>query len=260
MTAVSSSDTTQSLLARRKLTRAVAEAARVRLTEHLTAVMPLLRPSAVLGEHVLGGLREPNKRTDKALKELLALYERVASQAPFHLPRDIKPPFNVGTGALEISAVDYEHVATSGQASRTIVVRSPLSYALNYSGWPPAKVKELAANKLRSNDELQKAVLSYLALHVVVSEQPELTRTFEALRFPFSHATVPGLGELPVVRIGLAVATARPSDEVLIESAELTGMDNFEEVVAVQDVTHLADPLGKLLQDLAAGAGPAPSS
>lgn len=251
-----SSDTTQSLLTRRKLTRAVAEAAKTRLTEHLIAVMPLLRPAAVLGEHVHGGLREPNKRTDKALKELLALYERVASQAPFNLPREIKPPFNLGHNTLEITPVEYEHVASAGQASRTILVRSPLAYALHFTGWPPTKLRDLVANKLRSTEELQRAVLSYLTLHVVLTEQPELTRMFEALRFPFSAGVVAGLGDLPVTRIGLAVPTTRPSDEVLIQSAELTGMDAFEEVVDVHDVTNLHDPLRVLLQDLAVATPP----
>lgn len=248
---MSSSDTTQSLLTRRKLTRAVAEAAKVRLTEHLTAVMPLLRPAAVLGENVHGGLREPSKRTDRALKTLLALYERVATAPPFNLPREVKPPFNVGSGALEITPVDYEHVASVGSAARTIVVRSPLTYVLSYTGWSPAKVKEIAANKMRSTDELQKAVLSYLALHVIVNEQPELVRVFDALRFPITQTSMAGLGELPITRIGLAVPTTRPSDAVLIESAELTGMDAFEELVDIDDVEALADPLHTHLRELA---------
>lgn len=256
---MSSSDSTQSLLARRKLTRAVAEATKLRLTEHLTAVMPLLRPASVFGEHVHGGLRDSNKRADKALKELLALYDRVATQAPFHLPREIKPPFNLGTATLEMTPVDYEHVASTGSTTRPIVMRAPLMYVLNYAGFPPSKVKELAANKLRSTDEMQKAVLSYLILHVVLAEQPELLRLFEALRFPFSHSGIPGLGELPVTRVGLAVPTRRPSDDVLIQSAELTGMDAFEELVDAHDVTDLADPLGALLQAVAVGTSPQPT-
>ena len=42
-------DSIQSLLVLRKLTRAMTEATRVQMTEHLTTLTPLLRPKIVLG-------------------------------------------------------------------------------------------------------------------------------------------------------------------------------------------------------------------
>ena len=47
-------DSIQSLLALRKLTRAITDAVRVQMTEYLKTLTPLLRPKALLGEYVQG--------------------------------------------------------------------------------------------------------------------------------------------------------------------------------------------------------------
>lgn len=248
---MSKSDSTQSLLARRKLTRAIGDVMRGQMAEYLAVVTPLLKPVAVLGEYVHGGQREPNRKAERAYKELQALYETVATVAPFNLPRELKPPFNLGTANLEITPVDYEHVATSGSVTRAIAVRSPLTWVLCYSGFAPARLRELLNSKLRSNEELQKVVLSYLIMHVVLNEQPGVRQMLEALRFPVTTARLPECGALPITRIGLAVSTSRPSDDVIVQSAELTGVDAFEEVVDVHDVALLGDPLKEQLMALA---------
>ena len=42
----------------------------------------------------------------------------------------------------------------------------------------------------------------------------------------------------------------RPSDDVVLESAELTGMDAFEEVVNVDDISRLKDSLKERLLEI----------
>jgi hypothetical protein len=54
-----------------------------------------------------------------------------------------------------------------------------------------------------------------------------------------------------MTRITAGVATERPADAVIIESAELTGMDGFEEVVKVEDIQGLRDPLREQLLEIA---------
>jgi hypothetical protein len=99
-------------------------------------------------------------------------------------------------------------------------------------------------------------VLSYLTLHVVVANQPGLVRIFDALHFPITAVKVAEFGDLPVTRIGAAVQTRRPADAVIVESAELTGMDAFEEVVDVEEVARLTDPLRSKLMSVAREQAP----
>jgi hypothetical protein len=130
-------------------------------------------------------------------------------------------------------------------------VRSPLTWTLSYTDFPPSRLSDLLASKLRSGEELQKVVLSFLAMHVVTHQQPSLMQILEALHFPISTTKAPGFGDLPVTRIGIGVPTSRPPDAVIIESAELTGMDAFEEIVEVDALTRLRDPLKERLLNLA---------
>jgi hypothetical protein len=247
---MSDRDNIQSLLALRKLTRAITDAVRVQMTDYLRTLTPLLRPQAILGEYIQGGQKEATRKTDKAFKDLQALYERVAPTKPLFLQRELTPPLDFPRVGLEITPLDYVHVTQVGASSRKIKVRCPLTWVLTYTDFPPNKLQELLDNKTRDAAEVQRFVLSYLILHLA-TQDPALMQVFEALHFPITPTKSPQFGELPVTRIGLPVTTIRPSDAVVIESAELTGMDAFEEVVNVDDMKRLADPFRDRLLEIA---------
>jgi len=249
-------DSIQSLLVLRKLTRAITDAVRVQMTEYLRTLTPLMRPQVVLGEYIHGGQKEPTRKADKAFKDLQALYENVATAKPFHLPRELNPPLNFPSVGLEITPLDYIHVAQSGSDSRKIKVRCPLTWVLTYTDFPPTRLQEMLDSKGRDADELQRFVLSYLVMHLVTTSEPALMRIFEALNFPVTTSKSPQFGELPVTRIGVRISTTRPSDAVIIESAELTGMDAFEEIVNVADIAALGDPLKDRLLAIARQQAP----
>jgi len=243
-------DNTQSLLTRRKLTRAITDVVRVQMTEYLKTLTPLMRPQAILGEYVQGGQKEATRKADKAFKDLQALYEAIAPSKPFYLQRELNPPLDFPRVGLEITPLDYVHVAQVGSDSRKIKVRCPLTWVLTYTDFPPTRLQELLDNKGRDAAELQRFVLSYLVIHLLTTHEAGLTRVFEALHFPITTAKLPQFGELPITRIGIPVATTRPSDAIVIESAELTGMDAFEEVINVDDVERLGDSLKERLLDI----------
>ena len=251
-------DSTQSLLALRKLTRAITDAVRAQMTEYLASLTPLLRPSAVLADYIQGGPKEGTRRAEKAFRELQTLYETIAPAKPFTLSRELSLPLNFPSSSLEITPVEYAHVANNGSTTRTITVRSPLSWTLTYTGYAPSRVQELLGSntKLRATDELTKFVLSQLILHVVLKNQPGLLHMLEALHFPITTTKSHELGDLPITRIGVEISTTRPSDAVIIESAELTGMDAFEEVVTVEDIAQIADPLRERLLGIAREQAP----
>jgi hypothetical protein len=253
---MSGRDSTQSLLVLRKLTRAIADSVRAQMTEYLATLAPLLRPKMVLGDYVEDGTKEATRRSDKAYKDLQALYEKVAGSKPFNLPRELTPPLRLSGSGLEITAVDTPYVIQSGSESRTIMVRSPLTWTLTYGGYAPTRLPDLLKAKLRPGDELGQLVLSYLMMHVITTNSPGLMQAFEALHFPITTTTVPEFGPLPITRIGVAISTTRPSDKVILESAELTGMDAFEEIVNVDDLAHLRDPLKERLLEIARQQAP----
>ena len=245
-----SRDSVKSLLVLRKLTRAIAEAARSQLTEYLTTLTPLLQPQGVLGDYVQGTQKEPVLKAEQAFKDLKALYEAAAPAKPLNLRRELSPPFSFSNLTLEMTPLDYVHVAETDSGPRKITVRSPLSWTLTYSGFSPKRLQEVLDQNVRG-DELQRFILSYLIIHVATKYRPGVTKILEGLHFPITTTTIPEFGELPVTRIGIGISTHRPSDAVVVESAELTGMDTFEEVVDIDDVGRLPDPFKARLMEIA---------
>jgi hypothetical protein len=247
---MSGPDSVKSLLVLRKLTRALADAARAQLTEYLTTLTPLLQPQGILGDYVQGAQKELSLKSEQAFKDLKALYEAAAPSKPLNLRRELSPPFSFSNLSLEITPLDYVHVAETDAGPRKITVRSPLTWTLTYNGFGPNRLQEVLDQKLRG-DELQKFILNYIIIHVVLKYRPGVMQMLEGLHFPVTTTTTADFGELPVTRIGIGIPTTRPSDAVVVESAELTGMDAFEEVVSVGEIGRLADPFKERLLDLA---------
>jgi hypothetical protein len=243
-------DNLKSLLVLRKLTRAIADAARSQLTEYLTTLTPLLQPQGVLGDYVQGAQKEPVLKAEQAFKDLKALYETVAPTKPLNLRRDLSPPFSFSNLTVDITPLDYVHVAQTESGPRSIMVRSPLTWTVTYAGFSPKRMQEVLDQNVRG-DELQRFILSYLIIHIVTKYRPGVTKILEGLHFPVTTTTIPEFGELPITRIGIDISTHRPSDAVVVESAELTGMDTFEEVVHVDDITRVPDPFKERLTEIA---------
>src|ERR1700676_2209737 len=117
----------QSLLALRKLTRAITDLVRVQMSEYLKPLAPLMRPRALLGDYVQGGLKEPSRKSDKAFADLQALYVKVITAKPFNLSRELAAPLSLPDADLEITPLDYFHAVQSGHDTRRIRVRCPLT-------------------------------------------------------------------------------------------------------------------------------------
>jgi hypothetical protein len=254
---VSERDGIQSLLTLRKLTRTIADAVRTQIVEYLTTLTPLFQPQRVLGDHILGGVKESTRRADQALKEVQALYEAVSPTKPFNLRRELTTPLAFTPAALEITPVDYVHVIQSGSESRRITVRCPLTWTLSYQGFAPGRLPDLIGVR---GEELQRYIVSYLLLHTVTAHQRGVVQLFDALRFPITTTKTPEFGDLPVTRIGVGISTNRPSDAIVLESAELTGINAFEEIVNPDDIARLRDPLRERLLEISRQHVPATAS
>jgi hypothetical protein len=239
---------TKRMLGLRKLTRAVADLLRGQLLEYLGALAPLLRPKSVLGGFV-DERKEPIRGADAAFRELVAIFEAVAAAKPFNLPKELQPPLPVAMSALELTPLEYSHTAKTDAQSKTVAVTSPLKWVLTYSGFTPRRLRDILAGRPASS-EMQEFVVHTLMLHVVMTRQPGVAAILSALHFPVSSGRLPGFGELPITFISSVLTTVRPPDDVIMESTEVSGMDAFEEVVEVEDIARICDPVQQRLMEL----------
>ncbi|HKX31138.1 MAG TPA: hypothetical protein VJ302_25845 [Blastocatellia bacterium] len=246
----------QRMLELRKLTRAIAELLRGQIRDYLVSLAPLYHPRTILGEYVQGHTKEVLKGAPTTFKELQALYDSIAPPKPFNISKELKSPLELFGGPLELTAVEYTHQATADQASKTVTVTLPLRWIVSYPGCSPSRLRELCADRNRSTDEVLQGLLHYLVLHLLMIKQTGLTRILEALHFSVHpNERLPGLGNMPVAMIHSSVSTVRPPDNVIIESTEISGVNAFEEVVNLADLSDLRDPLSERLIELVKSHG-----
>ena len=241
---------TQRLIQLRKLTRAISELLRNQMKDYLSTLAPVLRPRLVLGDYVSSGSKETAKGAEKAFKDLQTLYETVATSKPYNLPPELKPPVEIVSTALEVIPMEYVHEARADDETKRVTVTSPLKWTLTYSGFPLAKLKAMLADRNRSNNEVQQFLLHYLVMHIVMTKQTGAMNILDALHFPVRSLTLQEFGQLPITYITAAVSTFRPSDNVIIESTEISGTPGFEEIVSIDDIVKMHDPLKAQLTDL----------
>ena len=61
---------------------------------------------------------------------------------------------------------------------------------------------------------------------------------------------------MPITCITTAVSTYRPDDEVIIETTEVSGSEEFEEFVKVSDITGMKDTFRDKLVELVRAQDP----
>jgi hypothetical protein len=251
---------TKRIIALRKLTRAVAGHLTALLREYLEAIGPQLRPRAVLGDYV-EGVREQVRGGEAAFKDVQTLYEKVGGPRKFDFARELEKPIELGNSALEITPVEYSHIARVGKETKTVLITAPLRWTLTYEGFSTKQFEKLRGDTTRtSGREIFDFYLHYIVLSIVANHQPRLMRLLDTLHFPVSSGTRSDLGELPLTFISSKISTLRPPDEVIIENTEISGVNVFEEVVNVEDLLKLRDPLQLKLLELAQTHGMAPAA
>lgn len=249
----------QRLLVLRKLTVAISKLLSEQMRDYLTTLAPLLRPKTVLGDYIHSSTKEHVRAgADRAFKELQTLYVQVAGAKPFYLPTELKPPVEVVSTTLEFTPLEYAHAARTGGAEKTVIVTSPLTWVLNYSGFPVARLRELVADRDSQSKEIREYILHYLIMHVVLSRQAGITQIMEALHFPITtEHRLPELGNLPLTHISSSLSTHLPPDGVIIESTEISGRNVFEEIINLEDINAMRDPLRERLTELVNSHDPA---
>ncbi|MEW5979666.1 MAG: hypothetical protein AB1898_28035 [Acidobacteriota bacterium] len=247
---------TQQLLQLRKLTRAISDLLRGQLKEYLTTLAPLLRARAVFGEYLHSSTKEAVRGADKAFKDLQSLYQSVAGAKPFNLPKELTPPIELMSATLEIVPMEYVYRASTEQSTKEVVVTSPLKWILFHSGYSLSQLRAILADRNRSDAQVREFLLHHLVLHSVMSRQNGVTKILETLHFPVRTEQNPDLGGLPITVLSSTLSTLRPADEVIIESTEISGTDAFEELVRIEDISRMSNPLQEQLLELVKTATP----
>ena len=246
--------TLDNLVPLRKTTRAVAERLRTQLKDYLVALTPLLRPKTFLGDLVAGGGRETVSGAERAFQEVMSIYQRVTSARPFLISRDLARPLEISYSPIELNAYEYSHRATAAGGTKTVSVASPLKWVLSYPGCSIAGLRELISQKSPSEQALYSYAVHYSVLSFVSQRSAAVSKVLKGLRFPVTTITMPEFGELPLVVAASEITSCRPADQLIVDSTEISGVNSFEEVINLEALASLQDPLRSQVDEVVAAA------
>ncbi|MET0051848.1 MAG: hypothetical protein ABW095_12315 [Candidatus Thiodiazotropha sp.] len=239
------------LIELRKLTRSISENLQSQLKSYLATLSPLFSPMPLLGEHVRGGTKSVVKGAEKNFQELRSRYHAIARQAPYSLDTELSSQLDVFAATPTLTPVEYAYTADQNGQATQLSVTSPLKWVLAYPETQPKKLLELLkGNRSQVRDELSHVLLQCLTLNLVLEKQPGLTSLLSDLRFSIETIQMDGLGTLPIVLVSCPIATLLPPDDIIVQSTEISGIPSFEEIVNIDDIRSLSDPLRERILEI----------
>lgn len=249
----------QRLLDLRRITQAISRSFETGLKAHLSTLAPLFSPLPLFGEYVRGGVRSSGLEAEKAYSDLRDRYQRIAVQPPFSLNMRPNGQLDLFAATPVLTPIEYSYTAhADDDAASPISITSPLKWALSYPETEPKRLRALVAgDRSQVKEELSHALLQCLALSILVERRPGLVRLFEALRYPLSSVTLEGLGSLPILMISASIDTRLPADDIIVQNTQLSGIPSFEEIVDVDDLRRMSDPLRDRLLEIVRTQSPA---
>jgi hypothetical protein len=232
------------LLTLHDLTREVSQVSLRHLKAQIEAMAPLFRPRRFLGDHIDGIGKESVSAADRNLADLQQLYARVAVK-PFDLRPELRAPLESVATQLQFDEWEYTHAAETDRGWQSIRVTAPLTWAISYgSPYSLATLRGVVAGSGRRDAEAVRAfVLHACLMHELFSKISALADLLKGLRYKVEVRKSPQLGDLPLVTISAPFRTFRPPDKLVAMAAGLAGGATFSEVLDIESVRKLSDPL-----------------
>lgn len=229
------------LMALRGLTTALAQHFEADARAQIANIAPLLKPAALLGDFIRYEKAQAREQ-DAALREIVRLYVPIAKSPAIGTQPELKPPLDIYATTIDLVPASYPYTPEGG--SKPVTIETPLKWVVAYKDNGLARLRELRASHARSGGtDLQGCVLHYLALHMLLARRPGPAAAMEALRYTLTSTPAPEHGGLPVVHLAAPLPTLRPSDAVILQSTMISGATTFAEVVDVDAIGRMRDPV-----------------
>jgi len=234
----------EQLLNLHTLTKEVSKFCQKQLRGYFDTMAPLFRPRRFLGDAMEGAERESAGGADRNATELRDLYRRVAVR-PFDLRPELKFPIESVSTQIQLSEWEYPHETKTDRGWRTIKVTSPLTWVVNYStNYSLSMLRQvLAGHEDRDAEAVRAFVLRACLMHLHFTKFPAIADLLAGLRYRVEVRHSPQLGDLPLVTVSAPFVTIRPPDHLVTVASGLAGGATFAEVLDLESVKRLRDPL-----------------
>src|SRR4051794_1900470 len=206
----------------------------------------LSRPRRTLGDAIEGSERETAAGSDKTLAELRDLYKKVAVR-PFDLRPELSLPLESVSTQFQLHEWEYSHYANTDQGWRAIKVTAPLTWVVSYSSpYSLSILRQVLAGQAERDPEAVRAfVLRACIMNLQFARFPGIADLLGGLRYRVEVRRTTETGELPLVTISAPFLTMRPPDSLVGMASGLAGGTTFAEVIDLDSVRSLEDPIKK---------------
>ncbi|MGA2261222.1 MAG: hypothetical protein ABSH28_07295 [Acidobacteriota bacterium] len=244
------------LLFLRKVTRAVSDYLVSELKGHLSTISPLLRPRRLLGDYIESGSPEQVVDADKNFAVLNEIYSKAAGK-PFDLPRPLRPPLKPVGLAIEVYPWEFRQEIRADGVGNTVTITSPVRYVISYaSGLSLSRLRQgVAGKEEQKKEDIREFVIRCCLMNTMLNRNPGIINLFRALRWEVSTETSPDLGGLPLTTLTAPLQAMLPPDKLILESTEMSGMPLFEEVIDVNTISQISDPLAQRVTNIMKAVG-----
>ncbi len=238
----------EEFLSLRQATDKIAGSLKKRLTAHLSVLKPLFIPRKLLGTYIQSASSDDVVGSDKAFARLQQLYAAI-SENPFGLRKKLVPPLPAISNQIEYVPFQYT-VQFSEEGVKTVTITSPTRYILSYeSKCPINRLKGMVSGtESRHPEDLKQSLINHLCMGIMLEQFPELKELLQDLRYDVEIRKIDELGGLPVVILSVPLKTFLPSDEFIIQVTQLSGVPAFQEIIDLDAVENMGDPLKDILR------------
>jgi hypothetical protein len=108
----------------------------------------------------------------------------------------------------------------------------------------------IAGKEERKKEDIQEFVIRCCLIHSMLAKNVGIVSLLRALRWKVSAETSPDLGGLPLTTLTAPLRSILPPDYLILESTEMSGKALFEEVVDVDAVAQIHDPLAEKVEEI----------
>jgi hypothetical protein len=234
----------EQLLHLHTLTKELSKFCQKQLRAYLDTMALLFRPRRILGDAMEGSERESGVGSERTVAELREIYRNVAVR-PFDLRPELPLPLESVTTQMQLHEWEYLHDTKTDRGWRAIKVATPLTWVIAYSStYSLSMIRQvLAGREERSSEAVRAFVLRACLMHLQIAKFPAIADLLGALRYRVEVRRSPEMGDLPLVTVSAPFSTIRPPDNLVTIASGLAGGASFAEVVDLETVRNLRDPL-----------------
>lgn len=234
----------------REQTEAIAGFLKNRLQGYLETLRLLFAPRRLLGKYV--DHKQDVAGSEKAVAQLREKFKEVCG-TPFSLTPEMDDSILTGMDSRpELYPWEYTHEVRDAEEPRELIITSPVRWVLTYgSGYTLSQVRQAIAGRYeRRSNHLRQFVVNALVMNLLVAKYAKIAQLFSDLRYHIEVDKCPGLGALPFVTVSACLPSFRPADNLVLMATRFSGVSNFVELIDVEAVNTLQDPLKSQIQEL----------